>query len=249
MLKYQDPEAYYENYWQSSFFGSKEPNKDEQYRGNIILRFIEKYVVSSKGAEPGIKMLDLGCGRGWLTNVLARYGNVIGIDPVRAAIMRARELHPSLNFDIGTAENILLKGGACQFELIVTSEVIEHVVDDQKENMMRSVYSLLKAGGFAILTTPRGEVWNDWKRVYTKEQPVEQWITESNLEQLSRSVGFQVIDKDRIFIPWVSFNLMTRIATSRVFRRLMRYFPRSRMLSWLRYHCGLYQVIVLKRPL
>ena len=49
--------------------------------------------------RPGDRVLDLGFGSGWATAELARMGAApIGIEVAEAAVRRARERHPELDF-------------------------------------------------------------------------------------------------------------------------------------------------------
>lgn len=246
MANSQDIETYYDQHWRSPSWGSKEPNEDERLRAHAILKLIKKCVLPSFDPEQNLRILDLGCGKGWLTSILAGYGRVIGIDPVQASVTRAQELFPDLDFRVGAAKDLLSKSGPEQFQLIISSEVIEHIVDRDKENFMKSVYSLLVPAGFAVFTTPRGELWETWKRAYPTSQPIEQWISESDLEQLSRSASFRIVARDRVFLPSNPYSLMSHIATSKPLRLLMPYFPRSKLFAKLRYYCGIYQVILLQ---
>jgi len=167
---------------------------------------------------------------------------VLGIDPVPAAIERARVLFPDVNVRVGDSANLISEGLEAQFDLIVSSEVIEHVVRAQKESFLRDIYRLLKPGGFAILTTPRGELWKLWSRIETEEQPVEEWISERELQQLCESAQFRIVAKDRVFVRYC-FDWLSRIAA------------RNTKLAYiglqerLRYHRAIYQVVLLRREL
>src|SRR5258706_14533003 len=53
------------------------PNVDENLRWGVIGKFlfyIEEYHRSFSGQTDRPKILDLGCGRGWLTNLLSGHG-------------------------------------------------------------------------------------------------------------------------------------------------------------------------------
>ena len=238
-----DPEIvneFYSEFWSSEAWGSAAPNGDEALRAQAITRLIERFVNNGAGNRQ-LRILDLGCGRGWLTNLLSAHGSVLGIDPVPAAIERARVLFPELDVRRAESSDLIAEGFAGQFDLIVSSEVIEHVVPEQKESFLRDVFRLLKPGGFAILTTPRGELWDLWNRNVGSGQPVEDWLTENDLQRLCESVDFRVVAKDRVFLSDCPFDWLSRMAA------------RSSKLSYfgikerLRYHRAIYQVILLKR--
>ncbi|MDA2918202.1 class I SAM-dependent methyltransferase [Desulfobacterota bacterium AH_259_B03_O07] len=240
-------EEYYNDLWSSDEWGSREPNMYERLRFEKIIYFIDNYVLPKSKESKPLKIIDLGCGRGSLTNLLSVYGNILGVDPVSAAIKRAKQLFPQIDFITANATVLLGIYGAKHFNLIVSSEVIEHVQDSEKEEFAKSIYTLLAPGGFALVTTPRGELWDLWKKAYPNEQPVEDWISETRLDILIRKVGFTIIARDRVFVPGYIYDWKTSIASSMIFRLLMSYYPKSGILAKLRYSCGIYQVLLLQR--
>ncbi len=240
-------ESYYHSLWSSSYWNTREPNEDEQARANKIMMFIEDLVLPEPSATKPYKILDLGCGRGWLTYLLGAFGDVIGADPVAASINKAKELFPEINFLLADSKGLLQILGPNYFDLIVSSEVIEHIEDTQKESFLNTIYSLLSPGGFAILTTPRGELSEKWEHANTDVQPMEQWISEVHLDQISQSAGFLVLVRDRIFIPGYIDDWKCNIASSRGFNRLISYPFGAKILGKLRYACSIYQIVLLKR--
>ena|SRR5437763_10581724 len=98
------------------------------------------------------RVLDLGCGDGAFTSVLAGAGAVtIGAEVAEAALARARERHPSLEFRlVGVEAPLPFEDGA--FDLVWASEVIEHVADTAR--WLSEVRRVLAPGGRLLLTTP-----------------------------------------------------------------------------------------------
>lgn len=233
--------AFYSKFWNSEAWGRPEPNSDEQLRADSITRLIEEFVLPMGGGN--LRILDLGCGRGWLTSLLSRYGPVLGIDPVPAAIERAKLLFPNLNVRLAQTEDLIDEGFTGRFDLIVSSEVIEHVPNRQKKSFVANIHRLLKPGGFATLTTPRGEMLKIWREKFTPGQPIEEWISEKDLDQLCESSGFSIVTRDRLFLSESPYDWLSRIAAGYDW---LRYFG---LRQRLRYHRAIYQVILLRRPL
>jgi SAM-dependent methyltransferase len=103
-------------------------------------------------ARPHDRALDLGCGDGAFTAVLSEAGTVpVGAEVAQAALTRARERHPELDFRLVPIEGPLPFEDCC-FDLLWASEVIEHVADTAR--WLSEVRRVLKPGGRLLLTTP-----------------------------------------------------------------------------------------------
>lgn len=100
----------------------------------------------------GDRALDLGCGAGEFTALLAHAGAVpIGVDVADAALERARNRHPQLDFRRIPVDGPLPFDDN-SFELMWSSEVIEHVADTAR--WLSEVRRVLVPGGRLLLTTP-----------------------------------------------------------------------------------------------
>ena len=103
-------------------------------------------------ARPEDRALDLGCGDGTLTAELARAtAQVVGAEVAQAAIARAAERHPDLRFELIPIGGPL-PFAANQFDLVWSSEVIEHVADTAR--WLSEARRVLAPGGRLALTTP-----------------------------------------------------------------------------------------------
>jgi SAM-dependent methyltransferase len=102
--------------------------------------------------RPGDRALDLGSGAGEFTAALADAGAaVVGVDVAEAALSRARAAHPELDFRRASIDGPLpFPDGA--FDLVWSSEVIEHVADTAR--WLSEVRRVLSPGGRLLLTTP-----------------------------------------------------------------------------------------------
>jgi SAM-dependent methyltransferase len=102
--------------------------------------------------EPGARVLDLGCGDGWMTAELARAGvAVTGVEVAQAAIDRARARDPELDLRLAPIDGPLPLEDTC-VDLVWASEVMEHVADTAR--WLSEVRRVLRPGGRLLLTTP-----------------------------------------------------------------------------------------------
>jgi SAM-dependent methyltransferase len=102
--------------------------------------------------HPGDRALDLGCGDGEFTALLARLAaSVVGVEVAQAAVDRAQDRHPQLDFRFAPIDDPLpLKDHS--FDLVWASEVIEHVADTAR--WLSEVRRVLVPGGRLLVTTP-----------------------------------------------------------------------------------------------
>jgi SAM-dependent methyltransferase len=104
------------------------------------------------GVRAGDRVLDLGCGDGRFTQEIARIGATpIGVDVAEAALDRARAGHPDLDFRLAPIDGPLPFDDV-SFDVVWTSEVIEHVADTAR--WLSEVRRVLVPRGRLLLTTP-----------------------------------------------------------------------------------------------
>jgi len=173
-----------------------EPNVEEKMRWDIL-----KQLIDSITDKRDLKILDLGCGRGWLSNLLTEYGKVTAIEPVRKVVNYGRSLFPDLEIKCGTSVDLLKDGFAGKFDLIVSSEVIEHIPENQKSYFVNDIAKLLSPNGYTIITTPRKDVELEWNKYLSANQPIEDWLTEEQLKTYFLNGNFRVRDIKRFGIP------------------------------------------------
>ncbi len=131
---------YYEDLWERLPPALAPPDYDRR------LRFLVAYV------RAGDRVLDLGSGEGAFTAALATAGaRAIGAEVAAAAVERAREAHPELDFRLIPIDGPLpWPDGA--FELVWASEVIEHIADTAR--WLSEIRRVLVPGGRLLVTTP-----------------------------------------------------------------------------------------------
>lgn len=102
----------------------------------------------------GLRIADIGCGGGLLTEPLARMGaEVTGIDAaeenVAAAAAHAEETEVTISYRATTAEALVAEGAS--FDAVISMEVVEHVAD--RDAFLADCVALTRPGGGLFLAT------------------------------------------------------------------------------------------------
>jgi 2-polyprenyl-6-hydroxyphenyl methylase/3-demethylubiquinone-9 3-methyltransferase len=102
----------------------------------------------------GLRMLDIGCGGGILSEPLARLGaQMVGADPSEANIAAARahadDTGVAVDYRAITAEELAAANE--RFDVVLAMEVVEHVIDVDK--FVATCATMVKAGGLMIAAT------------------------------------------------------------------------------------------------
>ena len=102
----------------------------------------------------GLRILDIGCGGGLLSEPLARIGaEVVGADPaannIEVAKLHAAETGVAVDYRSTTAEALADAGE--RFDIVLAMEVVEHVTDVNL--FIRRCAEMVKPGGLMITAT------------------------------------------------------------------------------------------------
>lgn len=160
------------------------------------------------GTEPfkGLRILDIGCGGGLLSEPMARLGaTVVGADAANGNLPVARIHAEQSGLDIDyrhTTAEALAEAGE-QFDVVLNMEVVEHVADPL--SFLSACRDLLKPGGLHICSTinrnPKSyavailgaEVVMRWLPRGTHEWA--KFITPDELYELLQNAGLRPVDK------------------------------------------------------
>lgn len=116
---------------------------------NSLIRKLNKWVPLQKG----IKILEVGCGTGWLLilfklNGFECVGLEISQDNANFAIQWSKKYGVNLHIIVDSIENYCENG---KYDIIIANSVFEHVKDWQKG--LKNVYMSLKKGGLFYFTS------------------------------------------------------------------------------------------------
>ena len=168
----------------------------------------------------GINCLDVGCGGGILSEKLKRLGaNVTGIDASKNSIEIAQEHAKKSRLEISykciTSSKLLEireKKALNKFDLVIASEVIEHVYD--RRIFLSDISNLCRPGGLVIFTTINNSLLGILLGKYFAEDilkilpkgthEVEKFISPENLAKEAEEHGI-ILDNFTGFTPTFRF--------------------------------------------
>lgn len=102
----------------------------------------------------GLRLLDIGCGGGLISEPMARLGAAVtGADAaaenIEVARLHAEQSGLAIDYRAVTAESLLAEGA--QFDVVLALEIVEHVADPQQ--FLTTCARLLRPGGVLIAST------------------------------------------------------------------------------------------------
>ena len=171
-------------------------------------------------AQPA-RICDLGCGTGWLSSILSSFGPCTGVELAPEAVVLARRKYPQVEFI--AADATMWSPAHGSFDIVVSQEVIEHIVD--KSAYLAVAHRALRSGGYLFMTTPNLKILDsipdeEKKRVW-EIQPVELPLYRSQLNIMLETAGFEVVSRSSA-IDGMGRNGIYRIANSPKLRAVLR---------------------------
>ena len=131
----------------SAFWDVQGPYRTLHQINPARLQFLERFVVLS-----GLRVLDVGCGGGILSEALAERGaSVLGIDLAESALQAAEEHRAgqAVEYRLESSRETAARGEV--FDVVTCMEMLEHVADPAA--VLRDIHALLKPGGWAFFST------------------------------------------------------------------------------------------------
>lgn len=129
-------------------------------------------------------VLDVGCNNGYGSARISETARtVVGIDVSARAVDEARARYARHNLSFQVVDGMSLPFDAGMFDLVVSFQVLEHVVDHNA--YLSSIRSMLTPGGTAIFTTPNREI-----RLDPGMKPINPFhVTEYSAGRLAQVLG------------------------------------------------------------
>ncbi|TDO54646.1 3-demethylubiquinone-9 3-methyltransferase [Kribbella sp. VKM Ac-2527] len=161
-----------------------------------------EYFRSILARDPdGLRVLDIGCGGGFLAEEFARLGcRVVGIDPSAVSIGTARRHAAGIDYLVAAGERLPLRDSA--FDVAYCCDVLEHVTD--LESVVAETARVLRPGGLYFFDTINRtlasklvliKVAQDWRLTRMIDTTLHVWdmfITPDELTAVLRRHGLRV---------------------------------------------------------
>jgi SAM-dependent methyltransferase len=198
-----DPQVYnliYKNaddiqgYWRYSKFASQvleESNplgylaaQEEMYWA------VSEFLQASTPKDKKLKVLEIGSGLGYLTYSMSQAGyDVTGLDISSEAVDQATTRYGNL-FHCVSVEDFS-RDAKGTFDLVVTTEVIEHVKNPL--SLLMAGFDLLKPGGGMLVTTPNRDYYKGKRHWGSDLPPVHLWwFSEDSMRVMGDHIGSTV---------------------------------------------------------
>jgi 2-polyprenyl-6-hydroxyphenyl methylase/3-demethylubiquinone-9 3-methyltransferase len=163
-----------------------------------------------------LRILDIGCGGGLLSEPMARLGaEVVGADAaagnIPVAQIHAQQSGLQIDYRHTTAEDLAAAGE--RFDVVLNMEVVEHVADPLA--YLSACHDLLKPGGLMVCSTLNRNAKSFLFAIVGAEQVMrwlprgthewEKFITPDELFDLLRQAGLDPVDRKGFvfnFLTW-----------------------------------------------
>lgn len=158
--------------------------------GNSAQEFME-HIIERARIAPGDRILDLGCGSGYLVNELSKLGEACGISTSAECIKFCKEQYPSSRYELGNMETYKAND-------LTHALALESLAYADLEKTMNNVFSSLAPGGYfyckdwckyereSMAQTINREVFEYYWKYYPK--------TVLNMIQTATRCGFELVE-------------------------------------------------------
>lgn len=129
---------------------------DRRVIESLFAHYDRKILPKIKNFSPDSKILELGCGPGYLLDYLKllNYNNTLGIDISKEQIEIAKSKnHKVIQTDVFD----FLRNTSDSWDIVFAFDFIEHFTKDELIHLMELIYNVLNKNGLIFLRTPNGQ--------------------------------------------------------------------------------------------
>ncbi len=128
-------------------------NRPRYHHAYLLSPLLEMLLKLKATSQRKLRVLDLGCGNGSLSHVIAEHGcEVVGVDTSAPGIAISRQSFPECQFIQADIYDLPDMNLLHSFDVVLAIEVIEHLI--YPKELAKAAKKCLKPGGRLILSTP-----------------------------------------------------------------------------------------------
>lgn len=144
-MNVEAPFALQQKFWNEWNSNSRELRLDKvsKEQAEWVCRWLQCLALNNP------KIIEIGCGAGWLSPELASFGRVLATDLADEVLARAAQRFPNVDFVAG--DFMRQDFGAGLFDVAVSLEVLSHVADQGA--FIDKIAGHLRPGGYLIIAT------------------------------------------------------------------------------------------------
>jgi len=139
----RDQQTFYDTGWRSELDRGREQRGNHQANLDFLAR--------TNLLQPGVKILEIGCGIGTVVFELAQQGHdVTGTDISPVAIEYGRAKYGGIRLEVQPAEELTYPDGS--FDVVLSFDLFEHIA--RIDRHVTEVHRVLQPGGYYLFQTP-----------------------------------------------------------------------------------------------
>lgn len=198
-----------------SNYSSRTNNLDASFKEKYswfqmyFTKFYKPFIIKKNKRD--LRILDIGCNRGYLINVLKDHGytNLMGIDLSNDDLEYARNLNLGCDF-LNVDAFTFLEKNKKMFDVIIIKAVLEHIPKDRVSELIRLMQESLDDSGVLIIDVPNMD-WLFASHERYMDFTHEIGFTKESIDQILRLhfTDFKILTADNIF----SKNILERLKT------------------------------------
>jgi 2-polyprenyl-3-methyl-5-hydroxy-6-metoxy-1,4-benzoquinol methylase len=187
-------------YSKTNPFGLLTNSEFHKLRVNYTLTLIKKYLGSGKNS---IKILDVGCGTGIITNLIAEEIKNVEIDAFDIAEQAINQAKINGNSKVKyfVADAIQFNSSGKKYDLIILNNIYEHI--ENPIGALKNLKKYLKEEGVLLISTPnRHNTKNLIRNLIGRKSAISSThITEYSVNQLKEHMNYVNMNILKIYNP------------------------------------------------
>lgn len=147
-------------------YTSKQKKTGVNGRHRTIMKRLKQF-----GLQPHHRVLEIGCGIGTVTGLLAAYlnkGQVVGADISPKSIEMAKQNLKKFGNAEFVVSDMSSFSHTSKFDVVLLPDVLEHIPIEQHPNLFKVIRENIHEGSFVAINLPN-PYYLDWARVHKPE--------------------------------------------------------------------------------